>query len=87
MDKSIHTREYAAVRRLLRAAREDAGLTQVALAAALGQSQSFVSKAELGDRRLDVVQLRTVLGVLGVTLPDFARRLESEIAMEGSGAG
>lgn len=80
MEKSIHTREYAAVTRLLRRAWEAAGLTQTDLARAIGQSQSFVCKTENGDRRLDVVQFRTVLVALGVTLPEFARRLEAEIA-------
>lgn len=87
MEKSIHTREYAAVTRLLRLAREQAGLTQTDLAKALGQSQSFVCKAENGDRRLDVVQLRTVLAALGVSLPEFARRLEAEIARPDPAAG
>lgn len=76
MEKSIHTREYAALLRLLRQVREDAGLTQIDLAAALEKSQSFVSKVERGETRLDVIQLRTVLAALGVTLPAFADRLE-----------
>ena len=83
MDKSIYTREYAVVLRLLREARERAGITQVELAAKLGQSQSFVSKAERGDRRLDVIQLRTILGALGVTLADFVRGLEAELEEGG----
>ena len=83
MEKTIYTRDYEAVLRLLREAREHAGLTQVQLAEKLGQSQSFVSKAERGDRRLDIVQLRTVLKVLGVSLPDFVRRLESELEEGG----
>jgi transcriptional regulator with XRE-family HTH domain len=84
MEKSIHTRAYDAFCRLLRRARRDAGLTQVALAAALGQSQSFVSKVERGETRLDVIQLRTVLAALKVTLPEFARRLERELGSRGS---
>jgi transcriptional regulator with XRE-family HTH domain len=84
MDKSIYTREYAALLRLLVEAREGAGLSQTALAEALDQSQSFVSKIELGDRRLDVIQLRTILAVLGVPLPNFIRRLEKRIAADGS---
>lgn len=79
MKKSIHTPEYEAFTRLLRKVREAAGLTQVELAAALGQSQSFVCKAEMGERRLDIIQLRTVLAALNVTLPEFARRLEKEL--------
>ena len=76
MEKSIYSREYGAVTRLLKNAREDAGVTQVELAETLGQSQSFVSKCERGERRLDIVQLRTVCNALGLSLPEFVNRLE-----------
>lgn len=79
VEKSIYTREQAAFLRLLRRTREGAGFTQVELAAALASSQSFVSKVERGETRLDIVQLRTVLAALGVSLPEFARRLERAI--------
>lgn len=79
MEKSIHTRDYAAFLRLLKQAREDAGMTQVGLAAALDTSQSLVSKVERGETRLDLIQLRTVLAALGVTLPEFSARLEKEL--------
>ena len=79
MEKSIHTREYAAFLRLLRQAREDAGMTQVGLAGALEKTQSFVSKVERGETRLDVIQLRSVLAAVGVTLVAFAARLEEEL--------
>ena len=76
MAKSIYTQEYTTVTRLLRETRENAGLTQVELAEQLGQSQSFVSKYERGERRLDIIQLRTVCLTLGVKLADFVERLE-----------
>ena len=79
MDKSIYSREYAAVTQMLLNARKEAGLTQVELAELLGQSQSFVSKYERGERRLDVVQLRGVCQALKVTLPQFVDRLESAL--------
>jgi DNA-binding XRE family transcriptional regulator len=79
MEKTIYTAEYAVLLRLLKEAREQAGLTQVDLAKKLRQSQSFVSKIECGDRRLDVIQLRTVCKILGLTLPSFIQRLEDEI--------
>jgi transcriptional regulator with XRE-family HTH domain len=41
----------------LRAAREEAGLTQVDVATKLGVEQSWISKVERGVRRLDVVEL------------------------------
>jgi transcriptional regulator with XRE-family HTH domain len=41
----------------LRSARKAAGLTQADVAAALGQPQSFVSKCESGERRIDPIEL------------------------------
>ena len=41
----------------LRAAREETGLTQADVARRLGKPQSFVSKCEAGERRVDVVEL------------------------------
>ena len=42
----------------LRAARREAGLTQVEVAKRLRTSQAYVSKSESGDRRVDVVELK-----------------------------
>jgi hypothetical protein len=42
----------------------------------LGETQSFVGKCERGERRLDVVELQAFCGAIGVSLPDFAQRLE-----------
>lgn len=80
MDKSIYTQEYAVVLRLLVEARKQAGITQIDLAKKLGQSQSFVSKVERGDRRLDIIQLRTLCQIFSTSLPDFVERLERELA-------
>ena len=80
MEKSIYTRDYAVLLRLLRQARERAGITQVQLAKRLKQSQSFVSKMERGDRRIDVVQLRTICQLYGSTLTEFVEELEAELS-------
>lgn len=80
MEKTIYTRDYAVVLRLLKEARKQAGITQVELAKKLGQSQSFVSKVERGDRRLDIIQLRTICRIFGLSLTDFTQRLEQELA-------
>ena len=79
MEKSIYTREYEVALCLLRDARTRAGITQVELARKLGQTQSFVSKIERGDRRLDIVQLRTLCRIYGLTLAEFVERLEKEL--------
>jgi transcriptional regulator with XRE-family HTH domain len=83
MEKSIYTNEYAALLALLRETRRAAKLSQVQLAERLGQSQSFVSKAEVGERRLDLIQLRTICRALGTTLPVFVARLEEQLAKRG----
>lgn len=79
MEKSIYTEEYHTLLRLLREARERAGVTQVELAGILGQSQSFVSKIESGDRRLDLVQLHVILNALHADLVEFVTRFAAEV--------
>lgn len=76
MEKSIYTAEYLRLCAVLRTFRHEAGMTQVQVAAALGVPQSFVSKYESGERRLDVIELRHIAQVLGLTLGDVLKRLE-----------
>ena len=58
MDKSIHTKEYATLVEKLKHARLEAGLTQVMAAKKLKCSQSYISKVESGELRLDVIELQ-----------------------------
>ena len=64
---------------LLRQVRTEAGLTQTDVAQRLGQPQSFVSKYESGERRLDILELHEVCQVIGILLPEFIRRLEQAL--------
>ena len=77
--KSIYTSGQAKLLSLLRQLREDAGLTQEQLAAKLGRPQSFVSKFETGERRLDVLELREVCAAMKVSLPNFVAKLENSL--------
>ncbi|MGD0014845.1 MAG: helix-turn-helix transcriptional regulator [Bryobacteraceae bacterium] len=63
----------------LRQIRTEAGLTQTDVAHRLGQPQSFVSKYESGERRLDILELREVCRVIGLPLPELVRRLEQAL--------
>jgi transcriptional regulator with XRE-family HTH domain len=54
--KAIYERSYAAFTDLLKEERKKAGLTQAKLAKKLRRPQSYVSKYERGDRRLDVIE-------------------------------
>lgn len=79
MEKSVFTREYKVFLETLRDTRQRAKITQVELAERLGQSQSFVSKCERGETRVDVVQLRAICQVLGTNLPAFVRAYEKRL--------
>jgi len=57
----------------------EAGLTQEEVAKRLGRPQSFVSKYETGERRLDILELRGVLAALGLPLKEFVPRLEASL--------
>jgi len=56
------------LREILREKRISAQLKQADLAKRLGQYQSFVSKYESGERRLDVFELRAACEALGTTV-------------------
>ena len=53
----IYDPRYAALRRRLREARLQAGLTQVEAGRRLGHNQQFINRCEAGDRRIDVLEL------------------------------
>ena len=65
MTKSVFTEEYERFRQTLIEARKERGLTQVDIAERLGKPQSFVSKYERGERRLDVVEFLEVAKAIG----------------------
>ena len=68
---TVHSPRYRQFLKKLRAARLDAGLTQQQVARALRKPQSFVSKCESGERRVDVVELERFAKVYGKGLEDF----------------
>lgn len=72
---SVHTSEYQELLRRLRRARESAGLTQVQVAARLHRPQSYVSKSEAGERRIDVIELLEFLRLYGTDPAAFLRAL------------
>lgn len=55
--RSLHSQAYRQFLEQLRRARQEAGLTQVQVAEHLGRPQSYVSKCESGERRIDVIEL------------------------------
>jgi transcriptional regulator with XRE-family HTH domain len=76
VEKSIYSEEYQQLCTLLRQLRREGGLTQVEVGKRLGVPQSFVSKYESGERRLDVIELRHVAEAIGTTLEVVVSRLD-----------
>jgi transcriptional regulator with XRE-family HTH domain len=76
MSKLVRKVQQKRLHGLLREVRLEAGLRQIDLAKRLGQPQSFISKCESGERRLDLPELREVCKALGIPLNEFVRRFE-----------
>jgi transcriptional regulator with XRE-family HTH domain len=79
MSKRNSASQQARLQSLLREIRLAAGLRQADLAKRLDQPQSFVSKYETGERRLDILELRVICQALGLSLTEFASRLEDAL--------
>ena len=79
MDKSIHTKLYQRMIARLRAKSEENGVTQLHLAEKLGVNQTFVSKVEICERRLDIVELLTICEILEIPFVDFIKEIDEDI--------
>ena len=75
MTKSVFSEQYERFKQLLIEARKKAGLTQVELAERLSRPQSYVSKYERGERRLDVIEFLNVAEEIGIEPVEFLRQL------------
>jgi transcriptional regulator with XRE-family HTH domain len=80
VDKSISSPQYRTFLRQLRLARKRSGLSQIELAARIDETQSFVSKCERGERRLDLIELRIFCRAFGISLSSFVEALEGVLA-------
>ena len=87
MARSTHHSSYQTLLALIRDLRERAGVTQLALAESLGNTQTFISKIERGERRIDVVELIEICEALGVdpvaALREYVQR-RSVLGSKGS---
>ncbi|GAA5172374.1 helix-turn-helix transcriptional regulator [Viridibacterium curvum] len=73
MPRAIHRVQYEYFRTLLIGAREKSGLTQIEVAAKLNKPQSFVSKYERGERRVDFTEFVELADILDVDIDDFLK--------------
>lgn len=83
MPKSVFTDAYATLLAVLIAARKDARVSQVELAARLGKTQSLVSQIERGVRRVDVIEFYAIAKALGIDptrlFDDVTRQLPERV--------
>lgn len=79
MPNPLHRPQYDTFRSLLIQAREASGLTQMEVAQRLGKPQSFVSKYERGERRLDFTEFMELATILSIDVTGFveAYRLQT----------
>jgi len=86
MKKTPYDIAYLELRRMLKDLREAKSLTQAQLARRLSVPQSFVSKYETGERRLDVIETAQICQALGTStaqlLSTLSKRLENAAKKE-----
>lgn len=68
--KSIYSDDYINIISVLRAIRINKNITQAKMAKLLNTTQSFVSKVENRERRLDVIELLSWIDALDVSVSD-----------------
>jgi len=79
MEKSPFTREYSIFLEHLRRARLSVSVTQAELATRLAATQSFVSKCERGERRLDFIEVRAWCHALDISFMSFLSKLDKSL--------
>ena len=70
---ALQDSEYRNFAARLKKARQDSGLSQEEVADAMGRSQRFVSRCELGERRVDVIEFRDFCKALGLPPSHFVK--------------
>jgi len=73
MSKTIYSKEHRYIVEQLKKAREEANLSQEEVAKILGKTQSYISKIESGQRKVDVVQLKEFAKVYKKNLDFFIK--------------
>ncbi|MFH1338641.1 MAG: helix-turn-helix transcriptional regulator [Candidatus Omnitrophota bacterium] len=73
MNKTIYTRSHKYIVKQLTAARKEARLKQEDVAKKLSRTQSYISKIESGQCRIDVVQLKELAGIYKKRLDYFIK--------------
>lgn len=79
MTRSVFSSAYRRLREWLVEARHASGISQAQLAILLGRPQSFISKYERGERRLDFVEVLEIATALQVDARDLVGELQRQV--------
>jgi len=75
VQRTIHSQQAKIFQDAIKEIREKAGLTQRELCRRLGKEHSFVSKCELGERRVDIVEFYWICKACGANPENEAKRI------------
>jgi transcriptional regulator with XRE-family HTH domain len=79
MDRDKWSARQEFLWKLLRDVRKENKLTQIELAEKLHRKQQYVSKYELGERRLDLLEIYDICNACDITLAELVERAEPEL--------
>ncbi len=76
MKNSIYRENYQQFLTVLKKTRVERQLNQSQVAENLNKPQSYISKCESGERRVDVVELKEICFAMGLSLTEFIKKLD-----------
>ncbi len=80
MRKSLFSNDYDTLLAMLKEHRKSSGITQIELAERIEETQSFVSKCERGERRLDLLETRIWCKALRLPFLEFVKKLDRKLS-------
>ncbi len=77
--KTFYSNNYKIAMNILKELRLNSNMTQQELSSILNCDQTYISKYESGQRRLDIIEIYEIVNALGFSLSEFSAFLEKEI--------
>jgi transcriptional regulator with XRE-family HTH domain len=82
--KSIHDQAYRLLIGMLKEIRKKQKVTQAEMAERIGSDQTYVSKVETMERRIDVIEVRSMCKALGIDFLRFIKDFEERLQDKGT---